>query len=179
MQEEALSWESCFHSGRCDLIILLAVPFPSLLCPSQSHCAFIRMTDPARHFFFLHPSSTADQMEAGDCPTRPYFRSVPRLQGICIGFCETRNQNASLPPWMPWKQERVLKDPKGGRGNADGSHLLRSAHNGTLPLAPIAFSSITAFRHSLNTRWGWMLPLWAHEGGFKSSCGNMISIYLD
>lgn len=67
------------------------------------------------------------------CETRPHFCPAPRLRGIGVGSCETRNPNASS---MPWKQERVLRDPQGGRGNADGSHLLRSAHNGTLPSCP-------------------------------------------
>lgn len=83
-----------------------------------------------------HNTFFADQMEAGDSQTRPHFRPAPRLRGIGVGSCETRNQIASLPPRMPWKQERVLKDPQGGRGNADGSHLLRSAQNGTLPFCP-------------------------------------------
>lgn len=161
-------WESCFHTGRCDLLIIpLAVSISSLsviipLC-IYSH-------DWLSTTLFLSSSMT-DQIELGDCRTRPHFHSSPRPQ--------TQNQNASLPLWMPWKQERVLKDPLGECGNTDRSHLLESAHNGTLPSCP----HCTFIHHCLwvefeHTIWGWMLPLWAHEGGFPSRCSNMICTYL-
>lgn len=125
---------------------------------------------------YPHDTFFADQMEAGDCQTRPRL-PTPRDRRWVLRDAKPKRILATVDAM------ETREGAKRSSGRTRQRWWIAPAQIGTkwhTPLLPpLHFHPSPPFRRSLNTSWGWLLPLWAYEGGFPSHCSNMIGIYLD